>query len=392
MMSRISSIANIGDMQRLARKSLPLPVRDYLEGGADDEWTMRRNVASFDDFVLRSRGLVDVSHIDTSAELLGFKSSLPLMLSPTGMSKLFHHGGELSVALAAASAGVPYGLSTLSTMSVEATAASGAMRYLQLYLFRDREITQDLLDRAADNKYGAICLTTDTPVSGNRERDVRNGMTIPPRLSLTSILSLVLNPRWTQHALRRETFQFANLIEHIGTMAGKATSPMAFVNQQFDRTITWKDVEWLRARWRGKLVIKGLMDPEDCASAVACGVDAIMISNHGGRQLDAVNAPLDYLPAIRDRIQNGAQLILDGGVRRGTHVLKALALGADGCSIGRPYLYGLSVGGEAGVARVIEILRSEIERDMTLMGRVRIADVTRSDVEQARLIQPRRAA
>lgn len=380
-MASLEKAFNIADMQALAARALPLPIREYLEGGADDEWTLARNRAAFDDWVLAQRTLVDVSMIDPSTTMLGFQSAMPLMLSPTGMSQLFHAAGEPAVARAAAAAGVPYGLSTMATTSIEAIAATGAQRYFQLYLFRDRGLTKALLERAAANGYGALCLTVDTAMAGNRERDLKSGMIMPPRFTLGSLMSFAAHPRWSLGALKNRSFQLANVVDHVGDIGSEGTSVIDYVNAQFDRSATWRDVEWLRAQWSGKLVIKGAILPGDCANAVACGVDAVMVSNHGGRQLDTAGAPLDYLPAIRDRIQNGAELIVDGGIRRGTDVLKAIALGADGCSIGRPYLYGLAAGGEVGVARVLSIFRAEIERDMGLMGRTRIADVTADDVD-----------
>jgi L-lactate dehydrogenase (cytochrome) len=380
-MASLAKAFSIADMAVLAGRALPLPIRDYLEGGADDEWTLARNRSVFEEWVLAQHTLVDVSAVDAGTDLLGYRSAMPLMLSPTGMSQLFHVAGETAVARAAAAAGVPYGLSTMATTSIEAIAATGANRYFQLYLFRDRGLTKALLERAAANGYGALCLTVDTAIAGNRERDLHSGMIMPPRFTIGSLTSFAMHPRWSLGALKNRSFQLANVVEYVGDIGSAGTSVIDYVNAQFDRSATWKDVEWLRAQWSGKLVIKGAMVPGDCASAVACGVNAIMVSNHGGRQLDTAATPIDYLPAIRDRIQEDAQLIADGGIRRGTEVLKAIALGADGCSIGRPYLYGLAAGGEAGVARVLSIFRAEIERDMGLMGRTRIAEITADDVD-----------
>ncbi|MEO7656514.1 MAG: alpha-hydroxy acid oxidase [Sphingomicrobium sp.] len=367
-------------MQALAIRALPLPIRDYLEGGADDEWTLARNSSAFGDWVLAQRALVDVTNVDTATDLVGFSSAMPLMLSPTGMSQLFHSTGERSVARAAKQAGIAYGCSTMATTSLEEIAAIGTMRYFQLYLFRDRGLTRALISRAAAHGFGALCLTVDTSVAGNRERDLRSGMIMPPRFGLGSLLSFATHPRWSLQALRNRSFQLANVIEYAGDLSSDGISVIDYVNAQFDRSATWRDLEWLRGEWHGQLIIKGAITPDDCQLAVDCGVDAIMVSNHGGRQLDATGAPLDYLPAIRDRVQDGAQLIVDGGVRRGTDILKAIALGANGCSIGRPYLYGLAVGGKAGVARVLAIFRTELERDMALMGRTRIADVGAADI------------
>ncbi len=379
-MGRLSRAFNVADMLALARRALPRPIFDYLEGGADDERTLARNRAVFAEWALAQRALVDVTTIDTRTDLIGFPSTMPLMLSPTGMSQLFHASGEMSVARAAASAGVPYGLSTMATTSMKDIAASGAMRYFQLYMFRDRGLTQALLERAAAHGYGALCLTVDTAIAGNRERDLRSGMIMPPRFGLNSLLSFAGHPRWSLGALRNRSFQLANVVEHVGDIGRQGTSVIDYVNAQFDRSADWSDLDWLRKQWTGKLVVKGLLMAEDCRRAADIGVDAVIMSNHGGRQLDGTGAPIDYLPAARDSVQSRIQLIVDGGIRRGTDVLKALALGADGCSIGRPYLYGLAAGGEAGVAHILSILRKEIERGMTLMGRTRIADIRSTDI------------
>jgi L-lactate dehydrogenase (cytochrome) len=359
--ARLAKAHNIEDLRRLANRALPGPILHYLEGGSDDEWTMARNTGAFNDWVLSQSTLVDVSTMDTETDLLGLRSSMPLMLSPTGMSQLFHASGEMAVARAAADARIPYGLSTMATTSMEAVATTDAMRYFQLYLFRDRGLTQALLEQAAAHGYRAIALTTDTNVVGG-------------------LASFAAHPRWSLGAMRNRAFQLANIVRHVGDLGPSGTSIIDYVNRQFDRSVSWKDLEWLRSRWAGKLVVKGAMAPADCLTAAECGADAIMVSNHGGRQLDGAGAPIDYLPAIRDRVQNRVQLIVDGGVRRGSHVLKAIALGADGCSIGRPYLYGLAAGGQAGVERALALFRAEIERGMALMGRSRLGDITASDV------------
>ena len=382
-------IYNIEDMRRLANRALPSPIRNYLEGGADDEHTLSRNIDAFGDWYLSQGGLTDISRVDTNVELLGIRSSLPVILSPTGMSQLFHNSGEMAVARAAAAEGIAYGLSTMATTSIEDVATTNAERYFQLYLFKDRGLTKALLERAAAQSYAAICLTTDTAVSGNRERDLRTGMVMPPRFGLKNLASFAAHPTWSLGAMRRRSFRLANVADHVGELGPKGSGIIQYINTQFDRTASWSDLEWLRGLWPGKLIIKGLMRPEDCAAAAAAGVDGVMVSNHGGRQLDGCMAPLDCLPAIRDRVGTSLRLILDGGIRRGTHVLKALALGADACSIGRPYLYGLAAGGEAGVRRVIAILRSEIERDMALMGKVRVGDVTPADVHHISMLRAR---
>ncbi|WP_315761623.1 alpha-hydroxy acid oxidase [Sphingomonas sp. Y38-1Y] len=385
-MSRaLARVRNLADLQHLARRRLPAPMRDYIDGGADDEWTMRRNTAAFDDWTLVQRPLVDVATIDTGTTLLGMRSTLPLMLSPTGMSQLFHRDGELAVARAAAAAGVPYSLSTMATTGMASVAETGVARAFQLYLFRDRGLTEALLSNAALNGFDALILTVDTPVAGNRERDLRTGMTMPPRFGARSLLSFAAHPRWAIGALSNKGFKLANIVDHVGDL-GNDTTVIDYVNRQFDRSATWSDVAWLRARWKGRLAIKGLMTAADCAEAVAQGAEAIMVSNHGGRQLDGTAAPVECLAAIRDRIGSAAQLICDGGVRRGTHILKALALGADGCSIGRPYLHGLAASGEAGVTRALDLIRAEIVRSMALIGRTRVADVSATDVQRVGIV------
>lgn len=376
-MASLAKAFNVADMQALAARALPLPIREYLEGGADDEWTLARNRGVFDEWVLAQHTMVDVTGVDPGADLIGFRSAMPLMLSPTGMSQLFHASGETAVARAAAAAGVPYGLSTMATTSIETVAATGADRYFQLYLFRDRGLTKALLERAAANGYGALCLTVDTAIAGNRERDLKSGMIMPPRFTLGSLMSFVAHPRWSFGALRNRSFQLANVVDHVGDIGRGGTSVIDYVNAQFDRSATWKDVEWLRSQWAGKLVIKGAIMPGDCASAVACGGDAIMVSNHGGRQLDTAIATIDALPAIADAVDGRVELLIDGGVRRGTDIVKAIALGAKAVCVGRPVLWGLAVAGQQGVEHVLALLREELDLAMALCGAPTVEAMTR---------------
>ena len=359
---------NIADMEARARRRLPAPIWHYLQGGADDEWTFARNSDAFDQVALVPRVLADVSAVDASAPLMGERHSLPLMLSPTGMSQLFHAQGEMAVARAAAAEGVLYSLSTMATTAIEQAARAGGSRLFQLYWFKDRGLTEELLQRAEAAGYGALCLTVDTHVLGNRERDLATGMTLPPRFTLGSLLDFAAHPRWVLPALFGRPFDLANVAHRAPSVAKARMAVITYINGQIDRSVGWRELDWLRARWKGRLLVKGVSAPEDAARAVRAGCDGVMISNHGGRQLDGCVSPIEQLPLIREAVGPGAALIVDGGVRRGTHVLKALALGADACSIGRPYLYGLAADGERGVRRVIQIFREEIERGLALMG------------------------
>jgi L-lactate dehydrogenase (cytochrome) len=327
-----------------------------------------RNTSAFERYALVPDVLIDVARIDASVQLLGRRYPLPLLLSPTGMSQLFHADGEMAVARAAAAHQILYSLSTMATSTLEDVATAGGPRMFQLYCFRDRGLTLELLSRAQAAGYGAVCLTVDTPLAGNRERDIAMGMTLPPRFTLRTLLQFAAHPRWVLPKLFGRPFDLANVTRYAPSVSRRRTGVMEYVNSQMDRSIGWKDLEWLRSNWAGALVVKGVLAPSDARRAAEFGCEGVMISNHGGRQLDGAVSPVEQLASIRDAVGDSLSLILDGGVRRGTHVLKAIALGASACAIGRPYLFGLAAGGEPGVARVIEIFREEIERGMALMG------------------------
>jgi L-lactate dehydrogenase (cytochrome) len=384
----------IEDFERRAARKLPGPIWHYLRGGADDEWTLTRNTAVFDETALAPEILIDVSQIDPSATVLGQRQPLPLVLSPTGMSQLFHPDGEMAVARAASAEGLLYGLSTMATTSLETVAEAGGPRMFQLYWFRDRGLTESLLERARAAGYGSICLTVDTHVAGNRERDHATGMTMPPRPTVRSLFDFARHPRWVAPALFGRPFDLANVLNHAPSVKKNPIGAIGYVDAQMDRSVSWKDLAWLRAHWPGQLLIKGVTSPIDARKAVAEGCDGLMVSNHGGRQLDASVSPFEQLPEIREAVGPSPTLILDGGVRRGTHVLKALALGADACSIGRPYLYGLAVGGERGVRRVIQIFREEIERDLALLGCSTLGHVGPRHIKSVRapILPPQQAA
>jgi L-lactate dehydrogenase (cytochrome) len=372
----LNDCKNIADLRRLAFSKLPSPMFHYIDGGADDEWTLRRNTEAFNDYELQPHYLRDVSQVDTTTRVLGCDLRLPFFLSPTGMSRLFHHHKELGVAKAAAKAGTLYSLSTMATTSLEEIAAAcEGPKMFQIYILKDRELTREFVQRCKQAGYKALCLTVDTPLAGNRERDRVYGMTMPPRVNRRNFFSYATRWQWLFHMARSPDFKLANVVHRVDAIGKGAMGLMDYVNRQFNRSVTWDDVAWLAEQWDGPFVIKGMSTVADAKRAIEVGATAVMLSNHGGRQLDGVPAPIDTLAPIRDAVGDQLELIIDGGIRRGTHVLKALALGANACSIGRPYLYGLAAGGQAGVERAIAILQSEVERAMALLGCASIADL-----------------
>lgn len=366
---RSSRFYNIDQLRARAKRVLPRPIFDYLDGGAEDEIAMRRSTSAFEDYELLPRGLVDVSRPDHRTELFGHELPIPLLLSPTGLTGLFHPEAERAVARAAGRAGLPYCLSTLGNTSMEEFALSGSgPKLFQIYIFKDRGLTEEFVQRAKAGNYAGLVLTVDTPVAGKRERDLASGLALPPRLTTRSFLDFASRPRWSIPALFGNRFEFVN-VAHRGTGVGGQQIPLIeYVAGQFDRSVTWKDVEWLAAAWGGPFAIKGLVTGGDAKTAVSCGADTIYVSNHGGRQLETCVPPIHQIAEVAEAVSGQAKIICDGGIRRGTHILKALALGADACSIGRPYLYGLAAGGEQGVARSLAILREEYELAMALLG------------------------
>lgn len=360
---------NISDVRRVAQKRLPAPLFHYIDGGADDEWTITRNSSAFSDYQFNPRALRDVSSVELGTDFLGMHLAMPVFLAPTGMSRLFHHNKEIAVARAAERFGTLYSLSTLGTTSLEQVATSiSTPKMFQVYILKDRALTLDHLRRCKAAGYEAICLTIDMAMAGNRERDRRTGMVMPPRFGLKSLASFASRPYWTFHFLRSPHFDLANVSHRVDALGEGAMGLIDYVNSQFDRSVTWLDVEWLRAQWDGPLVLKGVLNVEDALQAKRLGIDGLMISNHGGRQLDGVPAPVDLVRPIREACGEGLSLVVDGGVRRGSDVIKALALGANACSIGKAYLYGLGTAGQRGVEHVLGILRDEMIRTMTLLG------------------------
>ena len=375
---RLRTAVTVDDFRRIARRRLPRGVFDYIDGGAEDERTMVGNAASFANLEFLPNVLRDVSRIDTSTTLLGKHIPLPLVLAPTGYSRIAHSQGELSVARAAARAGLPYSLSTMSTRSIEeVAAASDGPKWFQVYTWKDRGLVRELVERARAADYEALWLTVDTAVLGRRERDVRNGYAFPPQLGPGTILDGLMHPAWSLDFLTHEPMVFANVAHHADHGAD-AGMPMAeHVMKNFDQKLSWDDVEWLQSIWDRPLVLKGIQTVEDARRAVSVGVQGIGLSNHGGRQLDGAPVPIELVEPVAQELQGAAAIICDGGIRRGSDIVKALALGADACSIGRPYLYGLGAAGERGVDQVLRLLKEGVERTMALTGRCSIPELDR---------------
>ena len=366
---RLSDCHNVTDLRKLAKKNLPWPIFNYMDGGADDELTLRRNTSAFDDYELLPTQLSDISDIDMQTEVLGQTIDWPVFLAPTGANRLFHHEKEPAAARAAKEFGTIYSLSTLATTTIEdiASVTDGPTMY-QVYMFKDRGITRDFVQRCKDNNYNAICLTVDTPVAGNRERDLVTGFGVPPKLKLRSMLSYAWHFPWTIRAIVDGGCDMVNVTSSAGVSTEINDGIMEYINSQLDRSINWSDVEWLASMWDGPLVIKGIQTVGDARKAVDAGVTAVMLSNHGGRQLESAPAPVDCIAAIADQLRDKLEIICDGGIRRGNHVVKALALGANACSIGRGYLFGLAAGGEKGILHALHLLKSEVERTLALAG------------------------
>jgi L-lactate dehydrogenase (cytochrome) len=377
---RVERCYNIAELRKLAAKRIPAPMFHYIDGAADDEWTLRRNVSAFDAYEFRPRVLVDVSNVDTATTVFGEKIEWPYFCAPTALSRLFNHEGERAVARAAHAAGTLYSLSSISSTSIEEVAKfTPGPKAFQVYVFKDRGLSREFVQRAKDSGYKALQLTVDVPgVSGNRERDIVTGMTVPPRLSLMSLIDIAMHPSWVYRHLTTPKIDVANVAHRPPAGSDSLGGIIEYLNNQLDRSVTWDDAEWMIQEWGGPFAIKGIMTAEDAKRARGIGATAVMLSNHGGRQLDFSPAPFDVLREVVDQVGGDLDIILDGGIRRGSHVLKALALGATACSAGRPYLFGLSAGGEAGVRQALKILRSEVERDMALLGCRSVADLDES--------------
>jgi L-lactate dehydrogenase (cytochrome) len=372
---RLARDASIGDLRRRAKKRTPTAVFDYVDGAADDEISLGRSRRLFRDLEFRPNVLRDVSQADTSTTILGRRSGLPFGFAPTGFTRMMHHEGEAAVVRVAERMDIPYALSTMGTTTPEgvAAAAPDADKWFQLYVWRDREVTFSLVQRALGVGFSTLVLTVDLPVGGARLRDVRNGMTIPPSVSAKTVVDGAMHPNWWFNFLTTEPLSFVSLDSLGGTVADSA-------DRLFDPALNFKDVEWLRSEWDGPIVIKGIQSVEDARRVVDLGADAVIISNHGGRQLDRSPIPLLLIPPVVEELGEEAEVFLDGGIMNGGDIVAAVALGAKAAFVGRAYLYGLMAGGEDGVQRATDILAADIERTMKLLGVTSLADLRPSHI------------
>ncbi len=372
---------NFEDFRKLAKKRLPAPIFHYIDGGADDETTLKRNTNSFDDCDLIPNILRSVGEPDLSTTVFGRKIDMPIFLSPTAMQSLYHPDGDKASARAAEKFGTMYSMSTMASFSIEEIAnISSGPKLFQLYIHKDKSFTDDLIDRCKRANFDGLCLTVDTLVAGNRERDHRTGFTTPPKFTLESIMNFAMRPGWLFRYFTNKKFELANIKHKTDKGTSITKSVIDYVNEQYDPNMNWDDAEYCIKKWDGPFALKGVMSVEDAKRAVDIGCTAIIISNHGGRQLDGSRTPFDQLKAISDAVGDKVEIILDGGVRRGTHVLKALAAGATACSFGKAFLFSLGAGGQQGVERLLQNIHDEIRRNMILMGCKSVKELDRSKI------------
>ena len=377
----LDKCSNVDDLRDLARRRLPGPIFHYIDGAADDELTYRRNMAAYDDYDLVPNILNGVADIDMSVEVMGQKLGLPIFCSPTALQRLFHHQGERAVARAAEQFNTLFGVSSLGTVSLqEIGALISTPKMFQFYFHKDRGLNDALLERARAANFNVMALTVDTITGGNRERDLRTGFTSPPKLNLQSAWSFATHPAWAWNFFTKEKFDMPHLSGHVDQGTNVAVSVGEYFSSMLDPTMSWKDAEKLCAQWNGQFALKGIMSVEDAKRAVDIGCTGIMVSNHGGRQLDGSRAPFDQLAEICDAVGDKIDVICEGGIQRGTHVLKALSVGAKAVSGGRLYLYALAAAGQPGVERALGNLRAEIERDMRLMGVKHLSELSRDNL------------
>ncbi len=381
MIGSIKNCHNVEDFRRLAKRRLPGPIFHYIDGAADDEITYRRNTESFNKCDLIPNVLSGVDKIDMSTTVMGQKLDMPLYCAPTALQRLFHHDGEVAVAKAAEKHGTLFGISSLGTAGIEEISKLvKTPKLFQLYVHKDKGLNNALIEKCKDSKFDAMAVTVDTAVGGNRERDLRTGFTIPMKLNLASIFSFAIHPMWAINYFTKPKWELSNLKDHVSEGTKVMTTIGDYFTKMLDNSLSWKDVEVINKQWGGQFAVKGVMSVDDAKKAVDIGATAIMISNHGGRQLDGSRSPFDQLSEIVDAVGDKIDVICEGGIRRGTHVLKALSLGAKACSGGRMYLYALAAGGQKGVEKSLTNLRSEIERDMKLMGVSNIEELTRKNL------------
>ena len=378
---RLKNCHKIDDFRELARRRLPGPIFHYIDGAADDEVTYRRNTEAFERCDLVPKVLAGVEHIDMSTTVMGQKLDMPFFLSPTALQRLFHHDGERAVGAAAEKFGTLFGISSLGTVSIEEIASAiRTPKIFQLYVHKDKELTWSMIDRCKAAGFEALTLTVDTIVGGHRERDLHTGFTTPMRLNWRSLISFMTHPAWAFNYFTHERFELSQLKGYVSEGTNVAVSVAEYFNTMLDQSMDWNTAEEIAKYWGGPFALKGVMSADDARRAVDIGAAAIMVSNHGGRQLDGSRSPFDQLAEIVDAVGDQTDVICDGGIRRGTHVLKALSVGAKACSGGRAYLYALAAAGQPGVERALGLLRDEIERDMKLMGCRSVSDLGRHNL------------
>lgn len=371
----MKTVTCIEDLRDLARRKVPRAFFDYADSGSYNEETLRANRADLEAIKLKQRVLVDVSARSLATTIVGQKVSAPLVLAPIGLCGMQHGNGEILSAQAANEAGIPFTLSTMSICSIEDVAeATRKPFWFQLYVIKDRGFSKAILERAVAAKCNALVLTVDLQVLGQRHRDIKNGMTVPPQIRLGNLIDVATKPAWAWSILNGKRKTFGNLAGHVKGMEN-VNSLAAWIGSQFDPALSWKDVEWIKNIWPGKLILKGILDADDAKTAVKLGADAIVVSNHGGRQLDGASSSIAMLPKVADAVGNSTEVLFDGGIRSGSDMMRALALGARACLVGRPYIYGLGAGGKAGVAKAIDILKNELSVTMALTGTNRIDDI-----------------
>ena len=382
MFGSINNCHNVKDFRNLAKKRLPSPIFHYIDGAADDEITYKRNTDAYEQCDLIPNVLSGVDKVDMSTTVMGQKLDMPLYCAPTALQRLFHYEGEIGVAKAAEKFGTMFGISSLGTASIEEISdLVKSPKLFQLYVHKDKGLNKALIERCKESNFEAMAVTVDTAVGGNRERDLYTGFTIPMKLKLNSVASFMLHPKWAIDYFTKPKWELSNLKDHISEGTKVMTTIGDYFTKMLDNSMSWKDVENINKDWGRQFAIKGVMSVEDAKKAVDVGASAIMISNHGGRQLDGSRSPFDQLAEIVDAVGDKIDVICEGGIRRGTHVLKALSLGAKACSGGRMYLYALAAGGQKGVEKSLSNLRNEIERDMKLMGVSNIKELTRKNLK-----------
>ncbi len=378
----VADCRNTNDFRALAQAKLPSPLFHYIDGAADDEVTYRRNTSAYEQCDLIPNVLAGVEEIDTSVEVMGIKIDIPIFCSPTALQRLFHYEGERAVALAAEKYGTLFGVSSLGTVSLkEIGEIISTPKMFQFYYHKDKALNDAMIEMCKEANFDAIALTVDTITGGNRERDLWTGFTTPPKLTPNSLISFALHPSWSLNYVLREKFSLPQLEQHVRQGTNVAVSIGDYFSNMLDQSMDWKDAEEIKQKWGKKFCLKGVMSVDDAKRAVDIGADAIMVSNHGGRQLDGSISPFDQLADIVDAVGDRIDVICDGGIRRGTHVLKALSVGAKACSGGRWYLYALAAGGQSGVEKAISNMKNEIERDMKLMGVTKLSQLSRKNIK-----------